>query len=65
MGPETVPPVRCCWCAPTAIVVVAVSPATPSGGAAFAALPWQLLHASEPTSTAPFTCAARLTLVSV
>ena len=42
--------VRCCWWAPTARVVVAVSPLVPFGGASLVAPPWHELQDPPLTS---------------
>jgi hypothetical protein len=60
-----VPPDRCTWCAPTARVVVAVSPLVPAGGAAFAAEPWQVEQVCVTTLRTPSTCVALTTVVLV
>ncbi len=41
------------WCAPTATLVVAVSPLTARGGAALPALPWQPVQAAAADADAP------------
>src|SRR4051812_15418138 len=56
---------RCAWCAPTAREVVAVSPCVPIGGAGVVPLPWQLVQVRFATSTLPFMCVSRLTVVRV
>src|SRR5512137_1411406 len=67
-------PVRWAWWAPTARVVVAVSPFVPAGGAekrgaacvaAWAALPWQVVQVIGMTSTVPLMWVAALTVVAV
>src|SRR5512136_1229278 len=67
-------PVRWAWWAPTARVVVAVSPLVPAGGAAksgaacvavWAAFPWQVVQVIGMTSTVPLMCVAALTVVAV
>jgi hypothetical protein len=56
---------RWAWCAPTARVVVAVSPLVPAGGAAFVAEPWQVEQVWVTTLRTPSTCVALTTVVLV
>src|SRR5512143_1161268 len=66
---------RWAWWAPTARVVVRVSPLVPTGGAAGScglravaardAVPWQVVQVIVITSTVPFTCVVVLTVVAV
>ena len=66
---------RWAWCAPTARVVVSVSPLVPTGGeagscglsvvAARAAVPWQEVQVMPVTSRTPFRWVATFTVVAV
>ncbi len=67
-------PVRWAWWAPTARVVVAVSPFVPAGGAAWSGaacvavwpvVPWQEVQVIPVTSRTPLTCVVAFTVVAV